>query len=265
MSIRPPKLLQPSPTAETLRPDRPRLRCSNEDTPGVYADCRPQLYTRESGVLDPLRRIKATLPNSAADRGPPCLLAAFTCSEAGPKLPAKGALNRGDTDAAACVYRERRSRAGGRGGARSARDRAIATRDQGADGPELAEKPGYAIWGGRVPRETGGRGDRQSVPDPCLRRRRNRAGAAGPRRGAEQHGRDGPHRELLLHRQGPDLQPRLHDPVRDELPADERLDDACRRAGAVAQVLRRLQHIQHSGRQYRGADGRLVPQGDQDR
>ena len=26
-----------------------------------------------------------------------------------------------------------------------------------------------------------------------------------------------------------------------------------------------LQHLQHSGRQYRGADGRLVPQGDQDR
>src|SRR5438067_7048710 len=28
-SMRPPKLLQPSPTAETIRPERPRLRCSN--------------------------------------------------------------------------------------------------------------------------------------------------------------------------------------------------------------------------------------------
>src|SRR3954452_3284492 len=80
MSIRPPKLLHPSPTAETIRPDRPRLRCSNEDTPGVYAGFRARLYTRGSGALDPLRRIRAALPKSAADRGPrvylPRLLAA---------------------------------------------------------------------------------------------------------------------------------------------------------------------------------------------
>ena len=47
--------------------------------------------------------------------------------------------------------------------------------------------------------------------------------------------------------------------------ADECLDDAWRRAGAAAQLLQGLQRLQHPGGQYRGADGRLVPQGDQDR
>src|SRR4051812_36320889 len=35
MSMRPPKLLQPSPTAETIRPERPRLRCSTRSTPPI--------------------------------------------------------------------------------------------------------------------------------------------------------------------------------------------------------------------------------------
>ena len=221
MSIRPPKLLQPSPTAETIRPERPRLRCSNADIPGVYAGCRARLYTRghaahrtRCGASE--RCYQIVRPIACRRCVLAALLAAFTCREAGRKLPAKRALNSGDTDAASCVYRERRSRAGGRGGARGSGDRAIATRDQVAAGHELAEKPRHAVRRRRVPREAGRRGDRQQVPDPRLRRRRDRAGVAGARRGAEQHGRDGPYRQLLLCRQGPDLQPRLHDPVRDE-------------------------------------------------
>ena len=58
--------------------------------------------------------------------------------------------------------------------------------------------------------------------------------AAGARRGPEQHGRDGPHRQLLLCRQGPDLRLRLHDPVRHELPRQMNAwHDAWRRAGAA--------------------------------
>src|ERR1700674_234862 len=39
-STRPPKLLQPSPTAETIRPLRPRLRCSNEASPDPISPAR---------------------------------------------------------------------------------------------------------------------------------------------------------------------------------------------------------------------------------
>ena len=85
------------------------------------------------------------------------------------------------------------------------------------------------------------------------------------RRGAEQHGRDGPYRAAITTSARTRPSPRLHDPVRDECAAAERVDDPWRRAGAAAQVLQGLQHLQHSGRQHRGADGRLVPQGDQDR
>ena len=107
-------------------------------------------------------------------------------------------------------------------------------------------------------------GDRQQVPDPRLRRRRDRAAVPGARRGAEQHRRDRPYRELLLRRQGPDLRDRFDDPVRHECAPDECLDDAWRRHGSAAQFLQGLQCLQPAGRQYRGADGRLVAQGDQD-
>ena len=55
------------------------------------------------------------------------------------------------------------------------------------------------IYGARRDlRQARRRGDRQQVPDPRLRRRRDRARPAGARRGAERHRRDGPHRLLLL-------------------------------------------------------------------
>ena len=62
------------------------------------------------------------------------------------------------------------------------------------------------------------RPDRRQVPDPALRRRRDRAAGRHRRRRAEQHRRDGPHRHLLLFRQGPDLRLRLHGAVRPQQP-----------------------------------------------
>ena len=57
---------------------------------------------------------------------------------------------------------------------------------------------------------------------------------------------------------------RLRDAVRPEQPPAERLDVSRRRPRADARVLRGLQHHQLPRRQHRRADGRLVPQGDQD-
>ena len=59
--------------------------------------------------------------------------------------------------------------------------------------------------GCEVMRKARRRGDRQQVPDPDFRRRRNRTRPAGRRRGAEWHRRNRPHRLVLLFRQGPDL------------------------------------------------------------
>ena len=56
----------------------------------------------------------------------------------------------------------------------------------------------------------------------------------------------------------------LRDPVRHERAPAERLDVSRRRPGADARVLQGLQHHQLPGGQHRRADGRLVPQGDQD-
>jgi hypothetical protein len=56
----------------------------------------------------------------------------------------------------------------------------------------------------------------------------------------------------------------LRDPVRPQLAPDDGLDVRGQRPQADARVLPRLQHHQLPGRQHRRADGRLVPQGDQD-
>ena len=58
---------------------------------------------------------------------------------------------------------------------RRAGHRAVATRDQMAYRGKLAEKPRYALRRRRKPRQAGRRSDRQQIPDPRLRRRRDRA------------------------------------------------------------------------------------------
>ena len=119
------------------------------------------------------------------------------------------------------------------------------------------------LWRGRSLRQGRRRGDRQQVPDPGLRRRRDRAGPAGGRRRAERHRRDVPDGVLLLFRQGPDLRVRHGGAVRAQQPHAERLDAVRRRHGADERLLQEVQHLRNSGRQHRRPDGRLVPQGDQ--
>src|SRR5437667_4651462 len=54
-SARPPKLLQPSPTAETIRPERPRLRCSTGASPDqVQPHYRGDLMHQVSGAATTL-------------------------------------------------------------------------------------------------------------------------------------------------------------------------------------------------------------------
>ena len=104
----------------------------------------------------------------------------------------------------------------------------------------------------------------QQVPDPGIRRRRDRAAVRRRRRRAERNGPVLPHRAVLFLRQGSDVRLRLRDPVRNERAAAERLDVSRRRPRAVQRVPEGLQHHQLRRRQHGCADGRLVPQGNQD-
>ena len=71
-----------------------------------------------------------------------------------------------------------------------------------APGVELPQVARHAVRRGRELRQVHRRDDGQQVPDPRLRRRRDRARPAGARRRAERHHRDGPLRRHLLCRQG---------------------------------------------------------------
>ena len=102
------------------------------------------------------------------------------------------------------------------------------------------------------------------LADPGVRLGRDRAGAAGGGCGDQRHGRDVPHRLLLLCRQGPELRLRHRDPVRAQQPAAGRLAVRGRRAGPAERVLRQVQHPLACLRQHRLPDGRLVQEGDQD-
>ena len=80
--------------------------------------------------------------------------------------------------------------------------RAIAAGHPVAPGLELSEEPRHDLRHGRVDRQAR-RGDhRRQIPDPRVCGRRNRAGPAGARRGAERHRRMRSYRVLLLRRQG---------------------------------------------------------------
>ena len=105
--------------------------------------------------------------------------------------------------------------------------------------------------------------DRRQLRDPGVPGGRDRADAAGRRGGRHQHRRDGAHLLLLLLGQGPDLRARHRDPVRAERPADELLALRGRRQRPAERLLRQAQPLRHARRQHRGADGRLVAQGDQ--
>ena len=67
---------------------------------------------------------------------------------------------------------------------------------------QLAEEPGHPVRRRRAGRPARRRDHRRQVPDPRLRRGRDRAGAAGARCGPGRHRRVRPHRAVLLLRQG---------------------------------------------------------------
>ena len=80
-----------------------------------------------------------------------------------------------------------------------ARHRAIDAGDEMAADGELGRNRSIRSTARlRVFRQARRRSDRQQIPDPGFRRRRNRARPAGARRGAERHGRDRPHRVAII-------------------------------------------------------------------
>ena len=81
----------------------------------------------------------------------------------------------------------------------------------------------------------------------------------------QRHRRDVPHRLVLLRRQGPDLRDLCVGAVRPQCAHAEFLVVSGRRHGARQRVLQEIRRDRFSLRQYRHPDGRLVPQGDQDR
>ena len=87
------------------------------------------------------------------------------------------------------------------------------------------------------------RGDRRQVPDPGLRGRRNRAGPAGARCGRQRHGRDVPHRGLLLRRQGPDLRAVLRACRSASTRASRTPGSMTAAAEADERVLQEVQHL----------------------
>ncbi len=130
---------------------------------------------------------------------------------------------------------------------------------------ELPEEPGYDLWRCGSHLEGSRRGDQQQVPDPGVRRRRDRSSVRRRRRRAERDRSVLPHGAVLLLREGRDVRFRLRDSVRDERSAAERVDVSRRGPSALQRFPQGVQHRQLPGGQHRRADGRLVPQGDQDR
>ncbi len=165
----------------------------------------------------------------------------FHAEQASSRRLQNNAIPKGRNHETQRFYQGHRFGRGGRGYRRSARDCAIDAGDQMAHDHELAEVARHAAWRRRDDGEGRRRGDRRQIPDPDLCGRRNRAGPAGARRRAERHRRDGPHRALLLFRQGPDLHLRLLDPVRPGHAHQPGLVRAGWRPGNSQRVLQELQ------------------------
>jgi hypothetical protein len=144
-------------------------------------------------------------------------------------------------------------------------DRADQSEDQLAPDLELSEEPRHAVRHLDPCRQARRRGDRRQFPDPDLRRRRDRAGAAGARRRPERHGRVQPHAGELLYRQGHRLRLRDFLALRPQYPPAERLALPGRWARALPRPDEEVRRAHDSLGQHRRADGRLVPQGDQER
>ncbi len=110
------------------------------------------------------------------------------------------------------------------------------------------------------------RGDGQQVPDPHLRRGRDRARPAGARRRAERHRRDAAIPPATYYvGKDPTLRLRHRAAVRHERAPAGRVAELRRRPRADAtSSTRTTTSLAILVRQHRRPDGRLVPQGDQD-
>ncbi len=109
------------------------------------------------------------------------------------------------------------------------------------------------------------RDERRPHQGQGLRRQGAGARVRGLRRRLPRHRRDGPRRRLLLEGQERSRPVLLHRALRHDRPGDERLALLRRRPGAVDRAVRAIRPGPGAGRQYRGADGWLVQQGDQQR
>ncbi len=127
--------------------------------------------------------------------------------------------------------------------------------------PQIAR---YHLRCGGNCRQGSQRHHRRQVPDPGVRGGRDRSRAAGGRCRAGGHRGVRPHRALLLLRQGPDLRLRHGHSVRAQPAAVRRLVVHGRRRGALQRVHQGFRNRVDPVRQHGRADGRLVPQGDQD-
>ena len=129
---------------------------------------------------------------------------------------------------------------------RQPRHRAIHARNEMAPDLQLSEVARHDLRRGGSVLQGGGRSDRQQIPDPGVRRGRDRARPAGRRRGDQRHRRDVPHRVLLLCRQGSDLCVRHRRSVRPQQPHAERLAVFRRRPRADERLLQEGEHLRHS-------------------
>ena len=129
---------------------------------------------------------------------------------------------------------------------------------------QLAQIARHAVRRRRTHWQARRRADRQQVPDPDFRRRRDRSRPAGGRCRPKRHRRVRPYRALLLLRQGRHLRVRLGAAVRHEQPDAECLDDPRRRAGSLERISQGLQLLRHARRQHQRPDGWLVPKADRE-
>src|SRR5450432_441305 len=109
-----------------------------------------------------------------------------------------------------------------------------------------------------------GRGHRQSLPDSTVCRRRTCSGFAGARRRGKRHRRDRQYGALLLLEQKPGIYIRHRCAVRAQHPAAYIVAVVGRWPGHAQRSPERIQLHRHSDRQHRRANGRLVPQGNED-
>ena len=131
-----------------------------------------------------------------------------------------------------------------------------------ADGVKLPEVARHALrWCGALLQD-GRRAHRRHVPDPVVRRRRDRAGPSGPGRGSERYRRVWANPDPLCFRKESGLHLRYRAAVRAQRSDDERLVLPRRRQRAVERVRRRVRRLRAAAarRQHQLPDGWLVPE-----